>query len=362
MVDPFIPGLLSRLPEAPKKVALLRASRIGDFLCATPAFRALRKALPQAEIVMITLPMLQGLIVRSPHLDRFAAFPGYPGIAEQLFDARRACAFFQEMQEEQFDLAVQMQESGANSNPFTLMLGARYTAGFIREGDRAGRLDVALPIPREGHEVRRLLALTTFLGAPPQGEEIEFPLWPEDVAAAQALLEEVERPLIGLHPSARDLTRRWANERFIAVGNELQHRHGGTVVILGEQEERGSTETLAQQIEGACLNLAGRTSLTTLGGVIAELAIFLTNDTGPAHIAYALKTPTVTIVGGSDPQRYGPLHDGPFRVMAFEVSCRPCNYGSYCPIGYTCLEGVTVQQTVQAAEEILYLEREHSVL
>ena len=94
MNDPFVPGLLSRLPEPPHKIILLRASRIGDFLCATPAFRALRKALPGTEITMITLPMLQDLVMRSPDLDRFVAFPGFPGIAEQFFDACRTIHFF----------------------------------------------------------------------------------------------------------------------------------------------------------------------------------------------------------------------------------------------------------------------------
>ena len=118
--DPLAPGLLARLPAPPRKVALLRASRIGDFLCATPAFRALRAALPGAQITMITLPLLQGLVARSPRLDRYVAFPGFPGIAEQFFDARRTLAFFAAMQAERFDLAIQMQGSGVYSNPFTL--------------------------------------------------------------------------------------------------------------------------------------------------------------------------------------------------------------------------------------------------
>src|SRR5215831_13463194 len=115
MTNPFLPGLLSRLQQPLRKVALLRASRIGDFICATPAFRALRAALPDAEIAIITPPMLKQLALRSPYLDRFIAFPGYPGIAEQFFDARRTASFFRELQAEHFDLAVQMQGSGIYS-------------------------------------------------------------------------------------------------------------------------------------------------------------------------------------------------------------------------------------------------------
>ncbi|HKC75506.1 MAG TPA: glycosyltransferase family 9 protein [Chloroflexota bacterium] len=352
MTDPFAPGLLSRLPEPPRKVALLRASRIGDFLCAVPVFRALRAALPDAEITMVTLPLLRDLTVRSPYLDRFVAFPGFPGIAEQLFDARRATAFFQEMQAEQFDLAVQMQGSGVYSNPFTLMLGARMTAGFVRPGDPPGRLDAALPLPEREHEVRRMLALATFLGVPPRGEELEYPLWPEDHATAEALLARAARPLIGLHPGARARTRRWALDRFAAVGAQLRRRYGGTIVILGDAEARPAAGMVAQQVDGPCLNLAGRTSLAVLGGVIARLAVLVTNDSGPAHVAYALGTATVTVLGGGRPAAYVPLMDGPYRILSHEVPCRPCDYAD-CPLGYTCLQSVTVQQAVEAAGAVI---------
>lgn len=76
--------------------------------------------------------------------------PGFPGIAEQLFEPRRALEFCAAMQAERFDLAVQMHGSGVYANPFTLLLGARVTAGFIRPGDSPGRLDAALPMPTCG--------------------------------------------------------------------------------------------------------------------------------------------------------------------------------------------------------------------
>ncbi|MDQ3889433.1 MAG: hypothetical protein M3312_02655, partial [Actinomycetota bacterium] len=61
----FAPGLLTRLAQPPRKVAVVRASRIGDFVCATPAFRALRRALPAAEITLIALPFARELVARS---------------------------------------------------------------------------------------------------------------------------------------------------------------------------------------------------------------------------------------------------------------------------------------------------------
>jgi ADP-heptose:LPS heptosyltransferase len=331
---------------------LLRASRIGDFVCATPAFRALRKAMPSAEITLMGMPFVEELVARSPHLDRFVPFPGFPGMAEQFFDARRTVQFLQQMQVERFDLAIQMHGSGVYSNPFTLMLGARVTVGFVREGDSPGCLDAALPMPINMHEVQRVLALTTFLGASPQGEETEFPLWAEDIAAAQALLASVQPPLIGLHPAAREATKRWASERFAIAGTVLRQQYGGTVVILGGLEELPLTESIAPKIGPSCLNLAGKTSLAVLGGVISQLSVLVTNDSGPAHIAYALGIPTVTLFGGTDPTVWGPLRNDRHRVLVHNVPCRPCDYG-VCPVGYTCLENLTVEQVVESVAAVI---------
>jgi len=289
--DPFAKALLHRLPESPRKVALLRASRIGDFVCAGPAFHALRTALPNAQITIITLPMLRDIAIRSPDFDRFEAFRGFPGIAEQLFDARETARFLRRMQAERFDLAVQMQGSGVYSR----------------------------------------------------------------------LLAEAQRPLIGLHFAARDATRRWPVENFLAAGRAVRRCCGGTLVIIGGPEEVLQAERLKSLAGPSCLNLAGSTPLATLGAVIARLAVFITTDSGPAHIAYALKTPTVTVFGGGDPLRYGPPVAGPFRALVHPVPCRPCT-DPVCPIDYQCLAGISVEEAVAAAEQVMAQSTSQSLL
>lgn len=352
MADPFSPGLLHRIEEAPSKVAVICASRIGDFLCAVPAIRALRTALPGAQFTLIGLPLVAELAARSPHLDYFEPFPGYPGIAEQFFDARRTLDFFVRMQTENFGLAVQLHGTGVYSNPFALMLGARFTAGFVRQGDGPGRLDAALPMPAGQHALKRNLALAEFLGAPAQGEYGEFPLLPDDHAAAAALLAGAERPLIGLHPSARDAIKRWPPERFAAAGAELQRLCGGTLVVVGGPGDVEVAEMVSRQAGGNVLNVAGREPLGEMGAVIFRLDVLITNDSGPAHMAYALDTPSVTVFGGTSPGEWGPLDERIHRVIAYEVPCRPCNY-QVCPIGYTCLQGVSVPEVVAAARDAI---------
>lgn len=314
--DALRPDLLARLPFLPHKVVVVRASRIGDFLCVVPALRALRARLPSAELSMITLPLLHELAARLPALDRVFTFPGFPGIAEHLFDARTALQFLQQTQQEHFDLAIQMQGTGVYSNPFTLLLGARATAGFIRPDDQPGLLDAALPYPYHLHEIHCTLALSEFLGAPSIGEELEFPVTEGERVEATELLSRWPRPWIGIHPSSRDRTRRWPLDRYVALARHLLAHQGGTILLLGDTEASSAGQFIAQRLQECCLDLTGKISLTMLGALIEQLFLLITNDSGPAHIAYALHTPTVTLFSKRDSLRTnGPLQPGPFRLV-----------------------------------------------
>jgi ADP-heptose:LPS heptosyltransferase len=353
MTNAFSPGLLGRLGEV-REVVLVRASRVGDFVCATPAFRALRSALPGARITLVGLPLVRDLYARSTNLDRFIPFLGFPGIAEQFFRPRLAVRFFDYVQSERFDLAIQMHGTGVYSNTFTLMLGARATSGFVREGDGPGRLDAAFAMPSSGHEVKRLLAFMEFLGANAGSDLPEYPLWSRDHAHAERLLVNAKPPFIGLHMYARKTEKCWPAERFAQAGTALRSRHGGTIVLLGDCGDSRPEGRPIPSLEGTpCLDLVGQTSLGSLGAIIQRLSLLLTNDSGPAHIAYALGVPTVVIFGETDPERWGPpLPGGPFRVVKRNLPCYPCQEDS-CSSGYACLRSVSVEQVVEAGTEVL---------
>jgi len=88
-----------------KKIGVFRALQLGDMLCAIPAIRALRKAYPHAQIILLGLPWAKIFAARFDHyFDNFILFPGYPGLPEQGFDATVFHHFIGDMQYQQFDL------------------------------------------------------------------------------------------------------------------------------------------------------------------------------------------------------------------------------------------------------------------
>jgi ADP-heptose:LPS heptosyltransferase len=339
-------GILTRLPRPPRKAVLVSQVRLGGFLCTTPALRAFQRALPNTEMVMIAPPALRDLVARSPHLDRFVAMPDLMlEQSQRPIDARGFTEFLREMQAERFDLGIQLRGYGLRSSPFFVLLGAQTNVGFAGPADMPV-LDAALPFPKEGHLIDRCLELAAFLGATPSGRHTEFVLDPEDHASASALLAGARRPLIGVHPTASEPERVWRPERFAAVVARLQQSHGGTVVIVTEQKGHPAAELIAEEVRGACLNLAGMTSLPVLGAVIDRLAVFVTNDTGPAHIAYARGIPTVSLFAATTRTPFWPPESGPFRPLI----CDPPDCAALAEVS---LDTITVDQVILAVKEVM---------
>jgi ADP-heptose:LPS heptosyltransferase len=337
--------LLTRLSQPPSKVILLCENRLGSFICSTPAIRALRTALPTAELVAVADEDLRTLVSRSPHLNRFVAAPPLePSCHAQ--NARRLTQFFLHMQDEEFDLGIQMNGYGLQSSPYFLLFGAQVNAGFVGHADIPGMMDAALPFPQEGHIIDRFLALSAFLGAPAQGRTCEFPLLPEDEAETHLLLESLPRPLIGLHPGARSEQRRWEPARFAEVAIHLQQRFGGTTIILGDTHDYCNAERIAQKIGRHCLNLAGKTSLPVLGAIIQELSVLIADDSGPAHIAYTVEIPTVTLFASATRTPFWPPEHPSFRPLT-------CSQVASSPFQRNWLDTISVQQVVTSASEIL---------
>jgi ADP-heptose:LPS heptosyltransferase len=128
-------------------------------------------------------------------------------------------------------------------------------------------------------------------------------------------------------------------------------RDGLRIVLTGTRGEAGITARVAGAMREPALDLAGRTSLGGLAALISRARLVVANDTSVSHVAAAMRTPSVIVACGSDPQRWAPLDRELHRVLAHEVACRPCLHAE-CPVGHPCALGVSVERVVAEARRL----------
>jgi ADP-heptose:LPS heptosyltransferase len=296
-----------------EKLAVFRGLYLGDLVAALPALRALRRGCPGAEITLVSLPWA---IALAPHLmdlvDRLLPYPGATGLdgegtKEELEE------FLGRMRAERFDLAVNMHGRGPTSTRLVARFKALRTASFVGEkGSDIPTLDVQVPWEAEAHESRKLLLLAEKVGGVARGAyddaKPELRVREEDERRVRALLSASpgKGSLALVHPGASVAEKRWPEEAFGRVACGLMRR-GYTVAATGNAGEKKLTRRVSEAAPGT-LDLGGETDLSTLIALVARASVMVSNDTGPAHLAYTLRTPSVTLFGPStDAGRWGPL-------------------------------------------------------
>lgn len=307
-VQPLLQGL------DVKKMLIFRALQLGDMLCAVPALRALRAAVPEARITLVGLPWAEQFATRfDMYIDEFIAFPGHAALPEQAVNEALIPAFYRTVREMRCDLAVQMHGSGQISNRIVQDFGATVNTGFaIHDGSEIDREQLArfLDYPQAAAEPLRLLQLAEFLGAPARGTHLEFPLTEHD----QRELEESgliaglsSGDYICIHPGARHKDKCWPPQRFAKVADRLAQESGLRIVLTGSAKETDLAEAVASRMRSQAINTAAPISIGAMAALMSRSRLLVCNDTGVSHIAAGLKLPSVVIFSKADMRRWAPL-------------------------------------------------------
>lgn len=307
----------------PRSVLVIRAlPGLGDLLCAAPALRSLRAALPDAAVRLLALPGTAALAARLGCADEVVSFVGFPGIPESpTTDAREVARAISDLRARRFDLAVQMHGSGVVSNHLTARVGAARTAGRFPPGQRPPDPATFLPWLEEEPEADRCLRLVEHLGVEATETRASFPLRDDDRWTAAALLAWAgigPRGYAVVHPGASHRSRRWSIEGFVGIGRLLTG-YGIPVVVTGGPAERDLTAEVTRWVippRGApVLDTGGKTDIGTLGALVGGARIVVTDDTGVSHLAVALTVPSVVVCTTPVTGRWAPIDRELHRVV-----------------------------------------------
>lgn len=290
---------------------------LGDTLWATPALKALKNAYPDSQINLLTSPIGAQVLKNNPHIDQ--SFSIKNPILPHLFSIRR---FIKKANPDTifiFHASQRLILPLCAMSRASLIIG---THGINKNLDHL--LTTALPKKYE-HEVERRLAQTASMGAQSNDKKLEWHTSPKEKLKALAFLSNFDKskPLFILHPGAKDRFKQWPPSQFIELGKKLSAELGAQILISGNAAEKELCETIKNEIPGA-RSIAGNLSLRDFAAVLPFASCFITNDTGPMHIAFATNTPTVALFGPTDPNLCGPLPSCKAVVIAKKRTCRPC--------------------------------------
>jgi heptosyltransferase-2 len=319
----------------------------------TPALRALRRAQPQAEIVLSGRPWVGELLAGIGSFDRF--------VDEPRRDFRATLAHAVALRREGFDWAVLLPDSVRVAlAPFLARIPLRI--GYARNALRRSLLTRVLAPPRtpEGARrpvsmIERYLDVVRPLGCTDAGHELDLLVSP---SAAEQVAARLERARLGgagllvVCPGAHyGASKLWPPEHFARACDLLSERGLHTVLAPGP----GETEiagAITKAMKSAALNLVDPViGLPELAALIARARLLLVNDTGPRQMAVALGTPVVTVMGPTDPRHSHHLLERQ-RVLREDVDCSPCHLKT-CPIDHRCMTRLLPERVVAAAGELL---------
>jgi ADP-heptose:LPS heptosyltransferase len=345
-----------------RKIAVLRANGIGDFIFALPALEALRAAYPGASITLLGKAWHAELLKDRPGpVDRVTVVPPAAGVGEPenaSEDRAELEAFFARMAEERFDLALQCHGGGRYSNPFVHLLGARVSAG-LKTAD-AAPLSRSFPYVYWQNEIFRYLEIVKLVGATPVSFIPRLTVTEADCEASRLVVPVDDRPLAALNPGASDPERRWPPERFALVGDALAAA-GARVVMTGAAWDQPLAAAIAGAMRADAEDVTGRLSLGGLAGLLSRCAVVVSNDSGPLHLARAVGAATVGIYWCFNAINAGPIEVAYHRSMiSWNVSCPVCGIDrahARCDHHPSFVAEVSPDAVIAAAMELLEMAR-----
>jgi len=339
-------GSLSQRPAEIRRVLVRAPNWVGDAVMSLPVLAGLSRVVPQARITVLAAPRVAPIFQALPDVTEVMAYPAGREKWRLLWSLRKG-----------FDLALALPNSFESALGLWLA-GARERAGYNADGRRLfltlavnGRQELA-----GLHTVYYYLGLLKIFGAVDTFRPPTLHLTDDDVLGAQEILAadpgSSSRPWVGLSPGAAyGPAKRWPPERFAALAQALMEEHGVRLLILGGLEDQEAAAQVKERLQSPVLDLVGRTSLRQALGVLGQLKLLITNDSGLMHAAAALSVPLVALFGSTDPKATGPFTSRA-TVLYHPLACSPCLKRT-CEEGYLCLTAISVAEVQAAARRWL---------
>jgi len=338
-----------------KKILIVRLDRIGDVLLSTPVIKAVRDAYPESHIAFMVRPYCRDIVEGNPYLDEVIIYDKEAREEGFLGNLR----FIAALCEKKFDLALILHPT-VRTHIVAALAGIPQRVGYDKKWGFL--LTVRIPHTKQfglKHEIDYTLDILRHIGIEAGESALYMPVSRMSEEKVGKIFSgsgiKEDDAVIVINPSASCPSKRWPAERFAEAAERLAERYRAKVVVISDSKDKAFGDRAASAMRRWNLNLSGRTTVGDIASVLRRARLFISNDSGPVHIACAVGAPVVAIFGRNDkglsPKRWGPVGKSDV-VLHKDVGCETC-LAHNCKISFKCLEAVTVDDVISAADRIL---------
>ena len=350
------PGVEIKENGRGEKILVVQTSFLGDTVLTTPLFSEIKRRFPAAELSVLCTPKAKSLLEGNPDIqeiiidDKNESGRGFRALWRKAKDLR----------ERGFTMALSVHKSMRTALLLFLAgiphrIGFRQSAGWFFYHRRVNRDPTR-------HDVERSLSLVKALSVDPEecGRELRVEVDPRTREEMEALFRSlgIQRDdlVFGIHPGSVWPTKRWTVQGYAELMVHLKRRYRCELVLFGGLEDREVVARVQELSGGLGISLAGRIGLQELACALERCAVFITNDSGPMHVAVARGVPVVAIFCATTPSLGFYPYSSRAVVVEKDLPCRPCGShgGRRCPLGTEdCMRLVRAEDVLRGVEELL---------
>ena len=337
-----------------ERILIREPNWVGDNIFTLPAVRELRRRYPRAYLAVMTRVSIAPLWRLIGDIDEVIPFNFRGGLRDR--KAKREMVGI--LREKHFDLAVIFPRSFESA---WLVFRARISRRWGYRADLRSFLLTRSPdcpsgyrhMHRADYYYRLLPGGAESASAPLARIEISPDLRDRALAIIKGEDPGIdEHKLVGFHPWASyGPAKCWPADRFAFLGKMLVEKSKMKVLIFGGPSDRRPSEQLARAIGKGAINLAGKSDLDELAGLISLCRGFVANDSGPLHLGAALDIPVIGLFGSSDPAATAPRGEK-VRTIFKDIPCSPC-LKAVCPTDFRCMTSITSEDVYSQLKHLM---------
>jgi len=343
-----------------RSILLIQLGDIGDVVWATPTFRAVKEAYPQANVSVLLRESFGSLLEADPHIHKTFEVKRYNG--SFLKKAVKQLLFLKEFRNENFDMVFDLRFDDRGAF-MALLSGAQIRVALVYPGFKwRNFLFTHLVEPPVSKEIiygaaEQSLRIVREFGIDTKHKIPRLWVYEKVKKRAKQLLDangiKTSDRWITLNPFSRWHYKEWGYEKWVQIVDWLWKEYEIPTVVVGAPEERGKSIDIVNKCKGRIYNLTGRTTLDELAGVLSFSSLHVGVDSAAPHIAAAVGTPTITIYGPSEWLVWAPLGET-HSVVTPDRYCAPCHQKGCDGSGTSkCLEELTIDKVERAIHGVL---------